>query len=302
MPCEEFVIECPPEAMSYLGERLWGLEGVLGVMEDYQDEVFQRLRVMASTGDAAEILAEEINAVLESESFVEDFSLPLGTPPCVVSSRRVIQDEEWAESWKRFWHVQPITDKLVIRPTWEPYTPKSEDEVVIDLDPGSAFGTGTHGTTRLMLRAIEAFQKDKKFSDLSVLDIGTGSGILAIYAAKLGCRSVMGLDVDPMSILAANENVVQNNVTDSVTISQTPLGELCRTPYDLILANILAPVILELLPEMLIRLIPGGTLIASGLIQTSVGSVQSAMEAAGFVHCQQMQEGEWFAVRGQFAP
>jgi ribosomal protein L11 methyltransferase len=294
MPCEEIVIHCPPETAPYLVERLWGLDCLQSVMEDIREEQVIGIRAYSldstEQADAAEVAWGAIGQLLASE--------PAFAPAQLVS-RQAIADEAWAESWKQFWHVQHLTDTLTIRPSWEPYTPSRPDEVVIELDPGNAFGTGTHATTRLMLIQLSALAQEIDFAAVSVLDVGTGSGILAIYAAKLGCRTVMAVDNDPAATETTLANATANGVAAALTVSTTPLGELCRTRYEVVLANIIAPVILDLLPDMLDRLAPNGVILLSGLIETTVGPVSEALRAAGVTDVVTQQQGDWFAVRGR---
>jgi len=214
---------------------------------------------------------------------------------CHLSQKKIIAREDWSEHWKQHWHPTVITPKLVICPSWEEYSPAA-DELVIRLDPGNAFGTGTHPTTFLMLQALEKFSGEKDFSQLSVFDVGTGSGILAIYAAKLGSREVVGIDNDAEAVLTAVENARLNHV-DWITFSDGPLEERCLTKYDVVLANIIAPVILLLLPEMLLRLNETGVMFFSGLIKSSVDSVVTALEEAGFSEIEKCQQGDWFALK-----
>jgi ribosomal protein L11 methyltransferase len=289
-PCEELVIDCPADISAYVCDCLWGLSGVLSVTEDYRDEVPYAVRAIVGDPGAVEALA----AYLQADTLLAG--------KCTIAERRTVHEEDWAESWKQFWHVQPITQRLTICPSWETYTPSRPDEVVIELDPGCAFGTGTHETTRLMLQGIEQLAQEQPLSSVSILDVGTGSGVLAIYAAKLGCRTVMALDSDPVAVRAAQENVAINGVSDAVTVSETPLDSLCHTRYDIVLANIIAPVILELLDEMVLRLEPGGTLLLSGLIESSIGRVEAALQVAGLDSLQTTRQGDWYALRGTRRP
>ena len=133
-----------------------------------------------------------------------------------------------------------------------------------------------------------------------MLDVGTGSGILAVYAAKRGCQDIRGVDNDPLAVQTAIKNAALNAVESVCNFTDTPLAELCQTRYDIILANIIAPVILDLFPDMLLRLNPGGRFYASGLIESSVGRVEAAMKEAGFTDIQQKRQGDWFALSGLY--
>jgi ribosomal protein L11 methyltransferase len=215
---------------------------------------------------------------------------------CDITETRLLEEKDWAENWKQHWHPTSVTPRLTICPSWENYTPKSSDDVVIKLDPECAFGTGTHETTQMMLQILEKLADEQDISRLNLLDVGTGSGILAIYAALRGCRDVRGVDNDPLAVQTALKNAKLNHVESATDFTDTPLAELCRTPYDIILANIIAPVILELWPEMLLRLNPGGTFVASGLIEKSIGPVETALREAGFVNLQRHSQGQWLAL------
>jgi ribosomal protein L11 methyltransferase len=215
-----------------------------------------------------------------------------------VTDHTLVMPEDRAESWKRFWKPTPITDRLVICPSWEPFTP-AEGQQVIQLDPGCAFGTGTHPTTQLMLQAMEPLADTINFGGISLLDVGTGSGILAIYAALRGCRNVMALDNDPLAVQATEANATANNVSHAITADDTPLGELCRTKVEVILANIIAPVILELLDDMLLRLAPKGHLLLSGLIDASVNDVAQAVEASGLTITNRRHHEGWWVLEAK---
>lgn len=192
-------------------------------------------------------------------------SLPaLGADQFTVTSPRVVKMEDWAENWKQNFSTLRIGTRLVIHPSWEDYQPVA-DEVAIEIDPGMAFGTGTHGTTLLCLQMIaELF--DAQNPPVRMLDVGTGSGILALGAAALGCREILANDIDPLACQVAQENVVKNNFSDRIEISPLPLEELQGT-FDLVVANILAEENIRLKAELLGHLRPGGWLVLSGILQ-----------------------------------
>ena len=290
----EIRISCPPILAAYLQELLWTLPGTESVGETYRADMPDDETHLSDLETVTFLTRNPLGEDLFKVLMVENAKLMKVTD--IVSSRW-IEEKDWAESWKQYWHPTPITDTLTIRPSWEDYTPKRPDERVITLDPGCAFGTGAHETTRLMLLLLDDVAKEKDFSQLAVLDVGTGSGILAIDAAMRGSLDVRGIDVDPLAVTASQENAALNNVADRITFSDTPIEDLCQTQVDLMLANIIAPVILKLLPEMLLRLAPGGTLLASGLIDTTVGQVEEALKAEGFSDIHRKQQGDWFALR-----
>lgn len=292
----EIKIQCPPVLAGYLQELLWTLPGVESVGEAYRND--------STSGDQTQLSDLVWLSLITCNPLGEDLVkvLMVDNPRlmkvCDIIGTRWVEEKDWAESWKQHWHPTPVTDKLTICPTWEAYTPKSEDEILIRLDPECAFGTGTHETTQLMLKALEQLAQQSDLSQVNLLDVGTGSGILAIYAAKQGCKDIRGVDNDPLAVQTARKNAELNGVGPSIEFTDTPLDELCQTRYDVILANIIAPVILELFPEILIRLNPGGHFFASGLIESSVASVEAAMHNAEFTNIQRQQQGDWFALSG----
>ncbi|MDX2084191.1 MAG: 50S ribosomal protein L11 methyltransferase [Candidatus Melainabacteria bacterium] len=291
----EVSIACQAEQADGLGEMLWAVEGLLAITEDYRVdaegvEQWNGLRVIIV--HSAEVL-QNLASLLETLPGFSPANHFLGEP-------KQIQPADWAESWKQFWHVQHITNRLTICPSWEEYTPTTPTETVLKLDPGSAFGTGTHETTRLMLRWLEDLTQGVSLEELNgpVLDLGTGSGILAIDAAKLGWRSITAIDIDPLAVTTAQENLTANQVSEHITVSAQPLEALpVEPPYRLILANILAPVIMALLPEITRRLALEGTLLASGIIASALPELQQALREAGYTQLEHRQEGPWFAIK-----
>src|SRR5439155_7710716 len=179
---------------------------------------------------------------------------------------RVVNEEDWANAWKDFFHVTHIGQRLIIRPSWRDYTPK-DNEVVLELDPGMAFGTGLHPTTRLCLEQIEQYTR----AGMRVLDVGTGSGILALGAAKLGAASVYCIDNSSVAVESAAANAAVNNLSDKITVVQGVLDEAeaarMAGQYDLVLVNIIAHVIGGMAAQLGRVLAPGGWLIATGIIE-----------------------------------
>ncbi len=176
---------------------------------------------------------------------------------------RPVRNEDWAEGWKQHFSAVRIGPRLVVKPTWEEFAGRPTD-VVINLDPGMAFGTGTHGTTRLCLEALAALF-EKIPPPQRVLDVGTGSGILAVAAAALGAARVLACDIEDQACRTAEENARFNEVAGRVEITGSPLESL-EGNFDVVLANILAEENIRLAPELVRRLAPGGTLILSGIL------------------------------------
>lgn len=207
------------------------------------------------------------------------------------------RDEDWAEAWKRFFDVQRVGRRLVVCPSWIAFSPR-EEEVLIRLDPGMAFGTGDHPTTRLCLEALESHLRPAQ----DVLDLGTGSGILAIAAALLGALRVVAVDTDPMAVDAARQNVALNGVEGQVQVLAGSLGAARRLPgradarFDMILANMTTATITELAPDLAPALAPGGTLIASGISEHRAGACRAALENAGLRALEAVSRDGWCAL------
>lgn len=205
-----------------------------------------------------------------------------------ISSNEVLE-KDWAEYWKRFYKPFRIASRLVVRPTWEVYE-KQADDVVIDLDPGLAFGTGTHETTALCAELIEQY-----YAGGTVLDVGTGSGILAIAAALLGAEDVLAIDIDPLAVRTAQENVDMNALGNRVSVRQGDLLEGAKGPYDFVVANILADVIIMLSDPLRQVLKQGAIFVCSGIIRDREGDVREALIRWGYEIFDTRHRGEWVA-------
>lgn len=200
---------------------------------------------------------------------------------------RTLVEEDWAHSWKQYYQILRISERIVVVPAWREYPP-GERDVVLILDPGMAFGTGTHPTTQLCLRALERYLRP----GARVLDLGSGSGILAIAAAKLGSGSVLALDTDPLAVEAARENIQANRVGAGITAGEGTL-QAGQGPFDLILANILAGTIQELAPLLASALTDRGVLVASGILVEQAEAVAAALAQAGLQLIEQPEQEGW---------
>ncbi len=206
---------------------------------------------------------------------------------------RTLPEENWATSWQKYWHVQRIGANIVVRPSWEEYAPQSQD-LVITLDPKQAFGTGTHGTTRLCLRAIERIMSEAPAE--TVFDVGAGTGILAILASMMGAKHVVAVDNDPVAVAAAEENAEINGVSVKNFVGSA--GDLTGQA-DLVVANILAEVIIELAPELWRITRPGGRLVTSGIISRKADDVALALSEQGFQLLDREHDGDWVLVEAK---
>lgn len=208
--------------------------------------------------------------------------------PCSIRTQ-IVREEDWAESWKQFWDVQHIGQSIVIRPSWKTYEARP-GEVVIELDPKQAFGTGTHATTRLCLAELERLVRPGD----RLLDVGTGSGILAIAALRLGAREAIGVDSDPVAVAAARENAELNGVEATSSFEVGSAGALTDRA-DLVVANILAEILIDLAPDL--ARLTGRDLLVSGIIARKAAQTREAFEAQGLRWLGQTQEGDWIAQR-----
>lgn len=204
---------------------------------------------------------------------------------------REVQDEDWAMSWKAYYHPIKVGERIVIKPSWEEYEVLAGD-VIIELDPGMAFGTGTHHTTSMCVRCLE----DLIQPDSVVFDIGTGSGVLAVAAAKLGASTVIAVDLDPIAVKVATDNIEANQVGSIVSVRLGDLLTGVEGQADVIVANIVADVIIRMLPDVLARLKAGGHLCASGIISDRMADVTAAMLAEGLLVEKVVEEGGWAAM------
>lgn len=201
---------------------------------------------------------------------------------------RDVRDEDWAENWKKYYKPFRAGKRLVIKPSWEPYETEDGD-LVLELDPGMAFGTGTHETTFMCLEQLERYVRPS----CRVIDVGCGSGILALAAAKLGAFDVLAIDVDEMAVKVARENAEKNALSTVVRTMQGDLMEHCEEKADVIVANIIADVICSFCEPSKQHLLPGGTFICSGIIREREADVLSALESAGYVIDCRLIKGEW---------
>ena len=196
-------------------------------------------------------------------------------------------EEDWANTWKQYYKPSKVGEKIVVKPIWEEYEQK-EGELVVNLDPGMAFGTGTHETTRMCIQALEKYVKEES----TVFDVGCGSGILAIAAAKLGTKLAVGVDLDPVAVESSIENVGYNNL-NNIEILHGNLVEVIDGKADIVVANILAEIICILTDDVKRVMKDGGVFITSGIIHDRVDMVCEKLEATGFEVIEKNRDGEW---------
>ena len=203
---------------------------------------------------------------------------------------RTVSDEAWTEVWKQYYKPFYAADHLAIKPTWEPFTP-AEGDKVIEIDPGMAFGSGTHETTGMCISLLQEAIRGGE----TVIDVGTGSGILAIAAALLGAGHVLAVDIDPDAVRVATENVAHNHVDRIVTVQEGDLLGSRDGTCDICVANIISDIIISFAAPLADHILPGGLFICSGIVRERTDEVRLALEAAGYEILKTCSRGEWTA-------
>ncbi|MCM3566562.1 50S ribosomal protein L11 methyltransferase [Neobacillus mesonae] len=235
-------------------------------------------------------LGETVEAIKDSINNLIIYNIDIGLNKVTISE---VNEEEWATAWKKYYNPVKISERFTIVPTWEIYNPVSSDELIIELDPGMAFGTGTHPTTVMCIQALE---KTVHTGD-RVIDVGTGSGVLSIAAAMLGAEDVRAYDLDEVAVTQARLNIKLNKVHHKTTINQNNLLDgVEENSADVIVANILAEVIVRFTDDAAKVLKPGSTFIASGIIQPKKDQVKEALLASGFEILETILMEDWVAL------
>jgi ribosomal protein L11 methyltransferase len=233
-------------------------------------------------------LGETVDAIKNSINNLVSYNIDIGENTVSVSE---VYEEDWATAWKKYYHPVKVSERFTIVPTWEEYTPVQTDELIIELDPGMAFGTGTHPTTVLCIQALERTVKQGD----KVIDVGTGSGVLSIAAAMLGAESVQALDLDEVAVESARQNIELNKVEQNVTVTQNNLLNGINIAAEIVVANILAEVILMFTDDAAKTVKKDGYFIASGIIKQKKDEVKDAIEKAGFETVETLQMEDWVA-------
>ncbi|WP_298837830.1 50S ribosomal protein L11 methyltransferase [Clostridium sp.] len=201
-----------------------------------------------------------------------------------------VNEEDWENNWKKYYKPLKVGEKIVIKPIWEQYN-ENPGEIIVQLDPGMAFGTGSHETTRMCIKALERYVDDSS----TVFDIGTGSGILAITAAKLGAKKTVGVDLDPVAVDSAKQNVSYNDI-DNIEILYGDLLEVVKGKANIVIANIMADIIIFLTDQVKEIITKGGYFISSGIILCKKDEVINNLIKCGFTIEEINVEGEWVCI------
>lgn len=311
MKWTEVLIKVDPQAVEAVTDILYGL-GAQGVAIDepvdvqklredelYWDYIDEKLlendteetKIMAYFSEEETNLPEKIAVIKEKIRNLTEFGLSIGSGTVELSN---VNQEDWESAWKQYFKPVHVTDRIVVKPEWEEYSPQ-EGEIVIEIDPGMAFGTGTHETTSMCINQIE---KNLKAGD-RVIDIGSGSGILSMAAVLLGAEKATGVDLDPVAVRVALENVELNNLQDKIEILNGNLTDVIREKADIVVANIMADIILILLEDVREFIKDDGLFISSGIIQEKRAAVEARLLEKNFSIVEVETKGEWCAITAQ---
>lgn len=288
-----FAVHCPPAAV----------EAVVAVMHEVTsagpavEDAAALKRVSVYVPDIPQ--ADEQSAAIKAHLLCVPAYLTCGVS--LELSSELVREEEWAETWKEFYHPIRAGQRLVIKPSWEPWPPQDDpqaarpDDVVIELDPGMAFGTGNHATTFLILLALE----DLARPGMRVVDAGCGSGILSLASVKLGASCVVAVDVDPVAVQVARDNVRLARAHNAISVLQGGIERVPDREFDLVLANISAPVVRGICPDAFRLLRPGGYYVTSGFTDKWVEDVKASQAQAGLHIVDVRKRESWRSVIGR---
>lgn len=260
------------------------------LLEDNNEET----KIMAYFSEEEKNLPEKIMDIREHIKNLKDFGLEIGSATVELSN---VNQQDWENAWKQYFKPIHVTDRIVVKPEWEAYEKKS-DEILIEIDPGMAFGTGTHETTSMCINQIE---KNLKKGD-KVIDIGCGSGILSMAAVLLGAEKAIGVDLDPVAVRVSKENIELNHLEDKIEIFHGNLTDVIKEKAEIVVANIMADIILILLEDVRAFIKDGGLFISSGIILPKRELIESKLIEKNFKIVEVETKGEWCAITAQKMP
>lgn len=294
----ELKIKINPDLTDIASEMFFDVfdcEGIVTTEESYKDlemtnstEGTLRVFVKGDCRPDFKNIIQEQKDILKSRGLTDD---ELGSWEYSVEEK---ENQDWSEKWKEKWTVTHATDKVTIVPSWLEYTPKSEDEIIINIDPGCAFGTGTHQTTQLCMRALEKYFKQ----GMSMADIGTGSGILAIMAKKMGADNIYGCDIEDDVIETARKNAEINNLNDLQPFNintdlQVNTADNIKKQFDFVCANILHNVLAEIMPDLKCIMKDNAYLSLSGILDEKRQIVLDAVKANCLKVIDEIHQNQW---------
>lgn len=301
----EVTCKTPSEMVEQLSDFLVSLSGNGVCIENLDLDTFSiealpdaPVKMVKSYFIADESLKEKIDAI---SAYMDDHISPSTGFVPAQPTIAFIQEEDWANNWKKHFKPARVGKRIVIKPTWENIE-AAVDDVILELDPGMAFGTGSHPTSRLCIETLERiFSAEAPFNGNSlerapeILDVGTGSGILAIAAAKLGAGHVTAIDIDPKAINIAEQNTDLNGVKEAVTVSTTPLKEVSGS-FQVVVANILAEDLIRMAEDLVGKMSVDGFLILSGILSEKEETVLNGFASLPLSHVETTGEGEWICI------
>lgn len=298
------IIETKEEAVDIIAEGLYeiGVKGIeiidnylskedrSNLIVDYIDEdiiplEFVKIKCYFSSQENIEEKEEQILEILEDVGRY----INIGTGKI---ERILTKEEDWAENWKKYYKTFSIGKNIIIKPSWEAPIKPDDNRIVIEIDPGMAFGSGTHDTSSMCVLGIEKYLQ----SGDNVIDVGCGSGILSIAAAKLGAGRVQAIDIDKAAVKVAKENIELNQLEDIISVHHGNLLEESIDKADIVVANIMADAILMLVEDIKRVLVKDGLFISSGIISSRKDEIVTKLKACGFEIIDSMQSSEWIAL------
>jgi ribosomal protein L11 methyltransferase len=279
---EGIVIEDPNDIINLLKEEeRWDYMDE-DLIEDYYDGV-----VIKGYFVKEDDSKEKMDYIKEQINMLPRYDLDIGSTEIEIQD---IEDRDWNYEWKKYFKPFKLGNNVIIKPSWEEYE-KKEDEIVIEIDPGAAFGTGSHETTSICIEEIEKYLT----KEANILDIGTGTGILAILASKLGAGKVLGIDIDDDSIRISKENV-KINQCENVEIAKSNLLSNVDFEADIVVANITADIIIKMISDLTAVMKNKSLFIASGILSTKVDLVENALKENDFIVLDKIYKGEWAGI------
>ena len=276
----EIAIDAAPELSDPLSAFFFDLGCTGLVWEDFENRT---LKAYLPLEESPETIQNRVSIYLNNLSLIHPH---LPTPDFKITK---MENQDWQRNWRRFFRPVRISPKLLILPIWEKPPPQTHKMHIIRIDPGPAFGTGQHATTKMCLQAMESFGAHKS---RTLLDVGTGSGILAIYGAHLGFGKIEAIDVDPEAVRWAHRNIGLNDAANAISLSGKGIEEI-QGRFSLVCANLILSELLMLMPTFFRLVETGGHLVASGILRDQVEKIQEALPVTGFFTSHVLYEDEW---------